>query len=140
MLLKLESESGIRDPNPDCKKSALESGIRIRRFFGRIAIPDFLRRLPSSTTSTNLQPTTPSTSPPTSGQLCRCPATQRLPAGSTNGAQNVNGSSCRSTSAAPIGLNASDTANRSAVLGGYHSPSYLAYTGTFIFPTEKSRS
>ena len=46
MLLKLESESGIRNPesgirnpNPDCKKSALESGIRIRRFFGRIAIP-----------------------------------------------------------------------------------------------------
>ncbi len=38
MLLKLESESGIR--NPDCKKSALESGIQIRRFFGRIAIPD----------------------------------------------------------------------------------------------------
>ncbi len=30
---------GIRDPNPNCKKFALESGIRIRRFFGRIAIP-----------------------------------------------------------------------------------------------------
>ena len=41
MLLKLESESGIRNPNPDCKKSALESGIRILRFFGRIAIPGY---------------------------------------------------------------------------------------------------
>ena len=38
MLLKLESESGIRNPNPPCKKkTAIESGIR--RFFGRIAIP-----------------------------------------------------------------------------------------------------
>ncbi len=42
-------ESGIRDPNPDCKKTALESGIRIRRIFGRIAIPGtyywFVRRV-----------------------------------------------------------------------------------------------
>ena len=36
-----DPESGIRNPNPDDKKSALESGIRIRRFFGRIAIPGF---------------------------------------------------------------------------------------------------
>ena len=34
-----DPESGIRNPNPNCKKFALESGIRIRRFFGRIAIP-----------------------------------------------------------------------------------------------------
>ena len=47
MLLKLESESGIRNPesgirnpNPNCKKFALESGIRIRQFFAWIAIPD----------------------------------------------------------------------------------------------------
>ncbi len=40
MLLKLESESGIRDPNPLIKKSALESGIRIRQIFWRIAIHD----------------------------------------------------------------------------------------------------
>ena len=35
MLLKLESES-----ETTLKKYAIESGIRIRRFFGRIAIPD----------------------------------------------------------------------------------------------------
>ena len=28
------------NPNPQCKKYAIESRIRIRRFFGRIAIPD----------------------------------------------------------------------------------------------------
>ena len=28
------------NPNPKCKKYAIESRIRIRRFFGRIAIPD----------------------------------------------------------------------------------------------------
>ena len=41
MLLKLESESGLRmrNTNPQCKKYAKESGIRIRRCFGRIAIP-----------------------------------------------------------------------------------------------------
>ncbi len=41
MLLKFESESGIRNPNPQCKKSVIES--EIRRFFGRIAIPDSSR-------------------------------------------------------------------------------------------------
>ena len=92
------------------------------------------RRLPSPTTPTNLQPTPPSTSSPTSGQLCWRPATQRLSAGSSYGASNANGSSRWSTStAAAIGPNASDTANRSAVPGGYHSPSYLAYTGKFRF-------
>ena len=30
---------GIRIRDPDCKKSALEAGVQIRRFFGRIAIP-----------------------------------------------------------------------------------------------------
>ena len=35
-----DPESGIRNLNPDCEKSALESGIRIHRFFGRIAIPE----------------------------------------------------------------------------------------------------
>ena len=45
-----ESESGIRNPNPEnpnpenpnpqCKKYARESGIRIPRFFGQIAIPE----------------------------------------------------------------------------------------------------
>ncbi len=29
------------NPNPKCKKYAIESGIRIRQFFGRIAIPAF---------------------------------------------------------------------------------------------------
>ena len=32
-----------KNPNPQCKKYAIESGIRIRRFFGRIAIPDSSR-------------------------------------------------------------------------------------------------
>ena len=32
----------IRNPNPQCKKYAIESGIRIRRFFGRIAIPELI--------------------------------------------------------------------------------------------------
>ena len=42
MSLKLESESGIQicNPNLQCKKYARESGIRIPRFFGQIAIPE----------------------------------------------------------------------------------------------------
>ncbi len=42
MLLNVESESRIpnpENPNPQCKNSAIKSGILIRRFFGRIAIP-----------------------------------------------------------------------------------------------------
>ena len=37
-VIKLESESG--ESESAMQKYAIESGIRIRRFFGRIAIPD----------------------------------------------------------------------------------------------------
>ena len=39
--LKVNWNPNQENPNLQCKKYAIETGIRIRRFFGRIAIPDY---------------------------------------------------------------------------------------------------